>query len=316
MSGARCGRHPYVNRNTQSSRRGISKVLVTAPQLGAVMGHPSIVPLRRSAWLPAVSGWQWNYGRRPLAPSFCNHACCCAGLTSSTLPVSWCRSATCCPGWVGGALRGMWCCLCVEGQRRAVARVCARVHGMRETVADVALRKSPGPFASPLPLRRRRRHAQPPQRLLSPPPPHHPPTQAIVMGSIMVTLTAFGVNVQPLLTFGSIGTGEGCRGIDCTWSCWFWVQESCGGRAQWKLLAEGTRPPCPAPPCLSLPAPPPTISNASAVAVGFAAQSTMQNVVSALQIVSCLHVYGCVCVCVCGGSLAQGLRRPFAAAPV
>ncbi|KAI3434983.1 hypothetical protein D9Q98_003035 [Chlorella vulgaris] len=51
---------------------------------------------------------------------------------------------------------------------------------------------------------------------------------AIVAGAVLTTLTAFGVNVQPLLTFGSIGT----------------------------------------------------------VAVGLAAQSTMQNVVSALQIYS------------------------------
>ena len=51
-------------------------------------------------------------------------------------------------------------------------------------------------------------------------------------------MVAFGVNVQPLLTFGSIST----------------------------------------------------------VAVGFAAQSTMQNVVSALQIVSsCLLVFACTC---------------------
>lgn len=52
--------------------------------------------------------------------------------------------------------------------------------------------------------------------------------QIIVLAATLTTLTAFGINVQPLLTFGSIGT----------------------------------------------------------VAVGFAAQSTMQNVVSALQIVS------------------------------
>lgn len=54
-----------------------------------------------------------------------------------------------------------------------------------------------------------------------------PPPQAIVLGAGLTTMTAFGVNVQPLLAVGSIGT----------------------------------------------------------VAVGFAAQSTMQNVVSALQIV-------------------------------